>query len=284
MTKLPSLAIGIITYQRKKQTLGLLRKLKNQLRSNDQIILIENGSSKIKRSDLSFLPKKNINFIQLTKKSIPASRNSIFQLAKENFDFLAYIDSDCIPSKNWVKEIKEEFQHNPNYSIIQGNITALPKANLYAQTTQLLFQLWQNKNTKNSLTKVLDTKNIFFKLSSFSQLNYFFNEKLTYASDIDLGYKLQKKGFHIIRSPKALIYHCERTSIQSFFKHRLRISLAYRRTNKSYPNFFHSAQPIEKIYYLFSNLKFPILKKIKIIILLQIIYFCTMIKLKYFKL
>lgn len=274
-----SVAIGIITYKRKNLTLKLLSKIVKQLKQKDKIFLIENGSTQINRYDLNKISKNKVVYYQTNHKSIPHSRNLIFKLTKNNFDLLAYIDSDCIPSKNWLKDIKEEFSFKKNISIIQGNIKSIPKNNLYAQTSHLLFKLWQEKNTKNNLTKILDTKNISFKLSKLNRLKYLFDETLTFASDIDTGYKLQKEGLIIFRSLKALVYHCEKNNSQSFFQHRSRISLSYRKINKQYNNFFQSASPLEKIVYLYSKLNFSFLDKIKIISLLQVIYLLTFVKL-----
>lgn len=264
------ICLGIITYHRKEKALRLLRKLSVQLTPQCDIFLVENGSQEMIPTDISLISNR-IHLFHLPSPSISKSRNFLLHQATSKYDILAFIDDDCLPSRNWLKEIVTLFSQHPTLAIVQGAIKSVPPKNIFAQTSHALSQLWREKNTDGTLTKILDTKNILFNLSLLRKFPLQFDSTLPYASDIDLGYKILQRGLTIHQTNSCLVYHQERTNVFEFYKHRLRLALAFRKVAARYPHFFSRATEWEKAVYLFENLRFPLIKKIAMIGLLSAI-------------
>ncbi len=276
-----NITIGIITHNRPNQLYRLLYSLQPQLKSNHRVVIVENGSDTIKKTAVDKLKIKRYSLIKKNFAQIPKARNIILKQSIKQSDLLIFIDDDCLVSSNWLKEYEELFDKNKNIKAVQGKIKSIPTNNVYAQTSQLLFQLWFQANTKqltkhHFTTKIIDTKNVALRTSILKTSQ--FNEIQQFATDIQLAYQLNQQQITIHYFQSSLVFHQERTSFKSFILHRVRLSSSYRLVNKKAQNYFNSVSFFNKLNYLNRQLKFSNFIKIKVIIALLLAYTLVFLK------
>lgn len=225
----PKTSIIVLTRNRSFLLQKCLEKLVPQLRGNDAIIIVNNGSTltetkKIKQV-INHLKNKNLQLVWGDKKgNIPKGRNKGIVSVSKKSQIIAFLDDDCLPNKNWSKNIRKEHQAYHEWQVIQGKVISIPKNNLYARITGITYQNWLRSNLLNkNLLATFDSKNVSFKVKVFRS-GLSFNEKFGRSSDIELGLRLRKKGFKIGYSPKIKTYHRERTTLIPFLKQHINIA------------------------------------------------------------
>jgi GT2 family glycosyltransferase len=265
MTATLSTTIGIVTHNRHSEVSKLLKHLVTQTTESDSIIIIDNGVDKAntvyQTTYLKSQLKKhrgNSKYIRVKEASIPKARNSIIRISKLNrTDLLIFIDDDCIPHSNWLDNIKKYFSEHESCDVLQGYTISTPQKNLFAKTTNLLYLSWFKKNTNQKVTTILDTKNCGFRVKKIPSKLLVFNKKIAYATDIELGIRLNQNGFKIHVEQNCLVQHKERTSYPTFIKHRARSSWAFQNIQKIHKKYFKSISINQRIILLFikSNLR-----------------------------
>ena len=229
MNQVSAASIVILCRNRSFLLQKCLQKLVLQLKDNDRVVIVNNGSTpketeKIKQV-ISCFKNKNLQLVWGDKNgNIPNGRNKGIAIASKKSQIIAFLDDDCLPNKNWLKNIRKEHQAYHEWQVIQGKVISIPKNNLYARITGITYQNWLRSNLLNkNLLATFDSKNASFKAKIF-RLGLLFNEKFGRSSDIELGLRLRKKGFKIGYSPKIKAYHRERTTLISFLKQHINIA------------------------------------------------------------
>ncbi len=266
--------VGIITKGRRELVLQLVSYFHTHYCHDRavEIILVENGSSVLQPKDFARFSQQ-ITFIHMGAASIPKARNYIFNRVKDMNVKLAFIDDDCIPGDDWIEQIKN-ISFGEKVVAHTGLCISIPKNNIFAQTSQILYQSWIDVNVDKMThtTSILDTKNVVFNTKALKDKQKLFSEQLTYATDIELAARLIQEGFVLHHDPQMRIFHQERTTLQSFFAHRYRLSLAYRKIRKSL-SLVKSVSMFRKFETLLQNLPTHFLNRLFIIFILLTIYF-----------
>ena len=266
--------VGIITKGRRELVLRLVSNLHNRCSDDNtvQIILVENGSCDLQPSDLIGF-KNQLIFTRIGEASIPKARNYIFNRIKDENVKLAFIDDDCIPEKDWIEQIKN-ISFGKKVVAHTGSCTSVPRKNIFAQTSQILYQLWieANVDKMTHIASILDTKNVVFNTAALKEKQRLFSEQLVYATDVELAARLIEEGFLLHYYPQMRVFHQERTTLRSFFVHCYRLSLAYRKIRKSL-SLVKSVSLFHKFKMLLQNLPTHFLNKLFILFVLLIIYF-----------
>ena len=269
------IVIGIVTHQRSERLLSLLKQLAVQLKGTDQVWVLENGSYQLSKKQIKSI-HSHISLFHLPTASIPKARNTLFKKAKKSASVLVFIDDDVSLPKNWLLKIRRAIKQaeKNKAEVVQGNFHSLPQQNIYAQTTEILNQLWLNVNLlPNSLTRIIDTKHVIFLLKYFRKRRTLFDEKMVYASDIAASAELiATLKIKILFLPKLLVFHHERSSWWAFTKHRFRLSFAFRRVDPQYPYFFQSATTKQKFGAIWSELPTNVFGKVWMSLNLCLIY------------
>lgn len=266
--------VGIITKGRRELALQLASYFHTHY-SHDRtvkIILVENGSSVLQQKDFVRF-NKQITFIHIGEASIPKARNYIFNQVKNKNVRLAFIDDDCIPGDDWIEQIKN-ISFSEKVVAYTGSCISVPRKNIFAQTSQILYQLWieVNVDKMTHVTSILDTKNVVFNTAVLRKKQKLFSEQLIYATDVELAARLMREGFVVQYCPQIRVLHQERTTLLSFFAHRYRLSLAYRKIRKSL-SLVKSVSLFHKFKVLLQNLPTHFLNKLFILSVLLVIYF-----------
>jgi GT2 family glycosyltransferase len=181
----------------------LLRKCLVQLAPSSQtidassyevIVTDDSEQSKAKKLIVDEFPWAK--WIEGPKKGPAANRNNGARKAKG--DWLLFIDDDCLPNENILREYHHSSLINSNISVFEGRITADRLQRSFIEESPLNEYggcLW-------SCNFMIDKQLFISKLQGF-------DEKFPYAAmeDVDLHYRLKKEGAGIIFLSNAWVIH-----------------------------------------------------------------------------
>tara|TARA_B100000787_G_scaffold66048_1_gene48458 strand:+ start:1411 stop:2418 length:1008 start_codon:yes stop_codon:yes gene_type:complete len=175
------------------------------------------------------LPKFNFKIKKLIVGKVFMSRKRNLAAKKFDADFIAFIDSDCYPCKNWlnnaIKYLKDESIHvvggpnvpfkNQSYS---EKITSFCKRSFFI-SGHLSYRKYISP--QKYCDDYLESCNLIMKRSIFLNCKGM-NEKLYIAEDKELfkNFKMKIKKFKALFSPDVYVYHKQR-KILKFLLQRL---------------------------------------------------------------
>ena len=151
---------------------------------------------------------------------IGTSRNDGAAIAQH--ELLAYIDSDCVASSDWLRELVPAFQQLA-IGAVGGMIRAYKRENLlgrYEDVRSSLFmgQRPQQVKLEGPLT-YLPTASFLVRRSLWQQLGGF--ASISLGEDVDFCRRLLTSGAGILYLPQGVIYHDYRTTLLAFLRTRV---------------------------------------------------------------
>jgi GT2 family glycosyltransferase len=231
-----------------KQCINAIEKQKTGYRY--EIIIADDGSSQDYSKEINSLKIKNLRYFYQKNKGPAAARN--LGIKKSKSKLVAFVDSDCIPKKNWINLIVESYRKNKDFEILGGKVEA-DKKNLCALASQFLTSnaMRDDINGKKKLI-FLPTCNIAIKKSVFMKTGYFDEDfKYPAGEDLEFCWRAFKKGIPLNYDERIVVFHNLKNSLNSYIKQ------AYRYGRGNYlVKIKHPDQPELKSIRLGNKLKF----------------------------
>lgn len=222
---------------------------------------------------------KNVTFIK-SSKNISAKRNLGVKIAKEKY--IAFIDSDAYPEKNWVFESIKNLKKNKKIGLVTGCDVAYPNESGTAKVVALVNKSKFTSGTK-SFRKNLKSKSRFVNHASSCNMvleKKFYdriggmNEDIYVGEDIAFCNKLTKYK-KIFFTNKSIIYHKTRSLIP-FILQRFTYGTAVTSSYKNFSfnkNFEFFIPSLIILTLIFTALFYPDYLKMNLIIYFLISFF-----------
>ena len=217
MSSLPTMSVIVPTYNAEKNIVKLVESLLdlNYPKKLLEIIIVDNNSIDrtkeiIKRYPVMLLEEKSIQ-------SSYAARNKGIENAKN--EILAFIDSDCIATKEWLKEgVKPIIEDKGD--LVGGKVEFYfskrkTAAEIYDSITNM--QIEDNINKRG----VAKTANLITKAELFDKIGLF-PDDVKSGGDVQWTNKATRNDFSLIYAPKAVVMHPAR-SLKSLIKKQYRV-------------------------------------------------------------
>ncbi|MBN3040655.1 MAG: glycosyltransferase [Candidatus Omnitrophica bacterium] len=185
-----------------------------------EIIIVDDGLEEIPEA----LKQAKDRLLVLKSQSKGPSYARNLAAKSTQAQYLAFTDSDCIVAVDWLKELLKGFEIFPEAASCGGkqDIPAdatfferkvyklLKKAGIVAEYTQY---------TGSKISKVNHNPscNVMYKRSVFLEEGGFL-EGLWPGEDVELDYRLKKKGNIIVCNPRAVVYHHRPKDLNSFLR------------------------------------------------------------------
>ncbi|RYZ78163.1 MAG: glycosyltransferase family 2 protein, partial [Proteobacteria bacterium] len=219
----PFVSVIIPAYNAHNILPACLRKLKEQsyLSSRYEVIVVDNGSS------LSLAPIveafEGVIYLVETKTGSYAARNLGIQHARG--EILAFTDSDCLPSPNWIENGVAQLLNEPDAGLIGGHIQ-LSFKNPDAPTVMelcdyLSFGGFPQRNYVErcrfgATANVFTTREVIAKVGDFnvSQLS---------GGDLQWGNRVAEAGYKLIYGADASVTHPARNRFSELVKKARRL-------------------------------------------------------------
>jgi len=172
--------------------------------------------------------QKKYNFILLRNPKINAAAGRNIGIKKAKGKLIAFIDGDAYAYKDWLSNIRKTFEKTDAIGV--GGPDLLPqdaghkaKAIGLVMTSPLARGGKFNPSTQHTLMeeeKYVDhipTCNLCLKREVFDKLGLF-DENFVKGQDLELSYRIRKRGYKLFYSPSIRVLHYRKQSIKSFAK------------------------------------------------------------------
>ncbi len=137
-------------------------------------------------------------------------------------DILAFIDSDCTASANWLSELIPSFCDTATATVggmVDGMCTESEVDRYEAVMSSLSLGKRERSAGSGNDTFYLPSCNLLVRRQAFLHAGGF-NDEMHVGEDVDLTWRLRDKGWTITYLPAGNICHEHRSSIRSFMSRR----------------------------------------------------------------
>ncbi|MDW1886840.1 glycosyltransferase family 2 protein [Vibrio sp. Vb2131] len=182
-------------------------------------------------SNCPFPLPNNVVLLEEPKPGSYSARNKALEQVKNNFNYIAFTDSDCIVDENWLTNAIELFDSNSHVSRIGGRIDIFPqgeKVNTFLLIYEKAFAFDQRYYTTRQ--NMAATANLVVRSEVFDSVGGF-NEKLLSGGDSEWGQRAAACGFNIMYADNVVIHHPSRGSFSEIIVKTRRESAGHLRKN-----------------------------------------------------
>ncbi len=172
------------------------------------------------------IPVQHVTVLYGERGTISRKRNVAVKMAQT--EFVAFIDSDAFPHKNWLNSALETLKKDSRKGMVGGpNISPLTQSherNLVGMATKswLVAGKWNFYKSEKSSARFCDNLpscNLVLRKKLFEELNGM-NEALEVGEDTDFCARMIGGGYGVYFNPEAVVYHYDR-EIAAYFRQRM---------------------------------------------------------------
>lgn len=172
------------------------------------------------------IPIQNLTVFYGERGTISRKRNMAVKMAQT--EFVAFIDSDAFPHKDWLNSALETLKKETNVGMVGGpNISPLTQTherNLVGMATKswLVAGKWNFYKSEKSSARLCDNLpscNMILRKKLFEELNGM-NETLEVGEDTDFCARMIASGYGVYFNPEVIVYHYDR-EIAAYFRQRI---------------------------------------------------------------
>lgn len=218
-----SVSIIIPAFNAEKTIPACLDALLNQTIHPSEIIVVDDGST-----DDTFHVLETYSLVKVIsqKNQGPAkARNAGAYAAKS--DIILFLDSDCVPEKNWMEEMLQPFDDEKVVGV-QGSYKTR-QTSLVARFDQLDIEYRYERMKRAKVLDWIGSYSAAYRRKIFLSEGGF-DETFPKASgeDAEFSYRLSKKGHRLVFAPLAIVYHTHPETLLRYL--RVKFFRAYWRT------------------------------------------------------
>ncbi|MCP4650148.1 MAG: glycosyltransferase [PVC group bacterium] len=210
----------VIPSYNSEQTIGkCIDSLKNQSYENEyEIILVDSSDDNTPNIVRQEYPDTKLTHLE--EKTDPGTARNL-GIEKAKGEIIAFIDSDCIASYDWLKNI--ETAYDQGYNVVGGAVDiANEESDLIGWAGYIAeFREFLPGAPRHEAVHI-PTCNISYKKDIFEKFG-FFDGKYYPQEDLVFNYNLRQKGEKIIFSPDIQVRHLHRSNLKEFFVHQRKI-------------------------------------------------------------
>lgn len=213
----PFFSIIIPTYNRPGQLMRCLESLAclDYPRDQFEVIVVDDGSPiAIETVVDCFRDRLNVILLTQTRMGQAGARNAGVKTAKG--DFLSFIDDDCTPTNNWLRNLSALFLRVPDCAIGGRTINGLPN-NLYSVTSQMILDVaYAYYNPDPNQASFFASNNLSVAADLFRTMGGF---DLTFrtSEDRDFCDRWRHQGFKMTYAPEVVLYHSHDLTFGTFW-------------------------------------------------------------------
>lgn len=137
-------------------------------------------------------------------------------------EILAFIDSDCTASEEWLVELAERFEASEVVAVggrVEGMCTSSALDRYEAEMSSLCLGARERSGQAGDDTFYLPGCNLLVRRREFAAAGGF-REELRVGEDVDLSWRLRDRGGKIVYTPRGRVFHAHRNRVGAFLRRR----------------------------------------------------------------
>jgi glycosyltransferase involved in cell wall biosynthesis len=276
------ISLVVCTKNRVKDLSECLRSIMLMNEKPDELVVIDNNSIDNTKNVVLGFKKSSLFPVRYTvekKTGYPAVYNR--GISEARYDWVAFIDDDCIATAQWLSSLQTAIKHNSNIAAILGRSDTMFSTNLFSLATMFNIWYWKRGAIKGSHVidlEVLDNKNIAYNRTFLQKHGIRFSNKRSLGwEDCDVGMQIQKVGGKAVYAEGVLVLHKDPVMINDYLKkiyHSTVAGASYRNTWSTFRKSLGLGKPEPGVLRaLPSFTKFRHLSIMQISMLVLILYF-----------
>ncbi|HEY2143839.1 MAG TPA: glycosyltransferase [Candidatus Udaeobacter sp.] len=213
LQQMPRFSVIVCTYNGAKTLGDCLDGLARLEYPNYEVIVVNDGSRDATESVVLDYDVRLIN----TRNNVGLSAARNIGLAAADGEFIAYIDDDAYPDRNWLCYLANSFATTghvaiggPNVEPPDDGLVAACVANAPGGPVHVLLT--------DELAEHLPGCNIALRKSALEEIGGFDPRFTSAGDDVDVCWRLQERGWTLGFSPVAIVWHHARNSIRKYWQ------------------------------------------------------------------
>lgn len=232
MEEYPPVSIVVAAYNADKTIGKCIESLLNTDYSDKEIIIVDDGSND---NTKKIIEKYPVTLIAQSNEGASAARNNGLKNAKN--EIVAYTDSDCEVSKDWLKNTIKYFK-DPEVGAVTGRTVFATDKRCASYVRSL--DIEERNNRRREYTSLANGPNSAFRRDLLLKIGGF-DPKWYHAEDTEVSYNIWKEGYTIAYEPSAVVNHVPEGDWIDFLRKRYRDAKAFTRMF-----YFHPSQAFVK--------------------------------------
>ena len=211
-------SVIIPTYNRPEkmaQCLAALSRLSFPRVRFEVIVIDDGGGSALEPVLDPFAAGLNLTLLTQAHGGPAAARNRGVKRAKG--DFLVFIDDDCEPSRDWLKNLSLRCIETPERAIGGKTMNGLPENPYSAASQAILDVVYSYYNADPGQASFFASNNLTMPRRLFQAIGGFDEAFLT-SEDRDLCDRWKQQGFRMTFAPEVLLHHSHDLTLRSFWR------------------------------------------------------------------
>jgi len=188
-----------------------------------EVIIVDSSIDKTQEIVKNY-PVKLIKISRAKRRNIALACNRGIKFSKR--EFIAFVDSDCVVSKDWLKDLVVNFS-NDRVACVGGKVTTT--GNIYDTYAQNAYKSPMREVNKKYITDASNFHkgmwpigaNFMIRKEVMREVKCF-DEKLEFYEEVDLFWRICKRGYKIVLVPNAKVEHSYKRGIFQMFRTYLR--------------------------------------------------------------
>ena len=214
----------------------LLESLSNQTLKDFEVIIVEDGSTKICKD----VCDKYANILVLhyyAKENSGPGQSRNYGAERASGDYLLILDSDVVLHEGYIQAVEDALKETPAEAFggpdaAHPSFTPVQKAISYSMTS--FFTTGGIRGGKTKLDKFYPRSfNMGIRRDVYLQLGGF--SKMRFGEDIDFSYRIVEAGYQPRLFPEAWVWHKRRTDFRKFFRQVYNSGIARINLEKRHP-------------------------------------------------
>ena len=218
----PFVSVVIPVYDDVESLKRCLKALENQTypQNRYEVIVVDNGSNG--KLDLLVDTYKQVVLTAESRPGSYAARNKGIGTAKGKV--IAFTDSDCIPSANWIEKAVSTMLQKPSCDILAGKVSLFFKnpERLNAVEVYEKFTAFKQKNKVEKYNHGI-TANLFTFKSIFEKEGSF-NGNLKSGGDVEWCRRVHSRGYNLIYADDVKVAHPARSTLRQLYRKTARVA------------------------------------------------------------
>ena len=239
MEKYPPVSIVVAAYNAEKTIGKCIESLLNIDYPDKEIIIVNDGSTD---NTEKIIRKYPVKLITQPNEGASAARNNGLKNAKN--EIIAYTDSDCEVSKDWLEKI---IKFEKDVGGVTGKTIFRTDDTCTSYVRSL--DIEERNARRGRYTSLANGPNSVFRRDLLLKVGGF-NPGWFHAEDTEVSYKIWNEKYKIAYEPSAIVYHTPENNWQDFIKKRYRDAKAFTRMF-----YFHPSRAFVKDDFVTSNMK-----------------------------